>query len=298
MAYLINLTKVSSWPICFTAIIYISLIWIQGFNSALYQVFSEFEIALTMALGSFVAGGTALGGGAVAFPVMTKVLHIEPQAAKVFSLAIQSFGMTAAALTIVCRSIPIYTNVILMALPMSAVGVTLSLLFISPLISGLIVKTIFSFLLLCFAITLILKLRRNAQRLTCNLAITPPRSHIMYIALFGGIASGLVGSGSDIVLFAYLVIICNADIKRSTATSVIVMAFTSALGSTLNAWYLGIIDNQIQEYLLAAIPVVVIGAPLGAFVCSKVNANQLVSFLLLLIALEISSTSYHLYVQL
>ena len=40
------------------------------------------------------------GGGAVAFPVMTLVLHVSPQVARDFSLMIQSCGMTAAAFTI------------------------------------------------------------------------------------------------------------------------------------------------------------------------------------------------------
>jgi hypothetical protein len=52
-----------------------------------------------LSFGSMIAGGTSLGGGAVAFPVFTKVLHITPYDAKVFSLAIQSVGMSAASLT-------------------------------------------------------------------------------------------------------------------------------------------------------------------------------------------------------
>ncbi|OAD19453.1 Permease [Candidatus Thiomargarita nelsonii] len=53
-----------------------------------------------MIFGSMIAGGTAMGGGAVAFPVFTKILDITPHDAKVFSLAIQGIGMTAASVTI------------------------------------------------------------------------------------------------------------------------------------------------------------------------------------------------------
>ncbi|RZQ54005.1 permease [Pseudoalteromonas phenolica] len=292
-----RLRRPSSWPFYFTVLIYASLIWLQGLSNSLLQIVHEFEIALTMALGSFVAGGTALGGGAVAFPVMTKVLAIEPATAKVFSLAIQSFGMTAAAITIVCRRIPIYTNIVFMALPMSALGVAISLLYVAPFAPRLLVKSIFSFLLLCFAITMVLRWWRKAHHQPSAEYIKPSLGRFLLVGFVGGIASGLVGSGSDIALFALLIIAYQADIKKATATSVVVMAFTSLVGSAINAWHLNAITPEIEQYLLAAIPIVVVGAPLGAYVCSKVKVGQLVSFLLLLISLEVFFTGYELWQQ-
>ena len=292
-----RLRRPSSWPFYFTVLIYAVLIWLQGLSNSLLQIAHEFEIALTMALGSFVAGGTALGGGAVAFPVMTKVLAIEPATAKVFSLAIQSFGMTAAAITIFCRRIPIYTNIVFMALPMSALGVAISLLYVAPFSPRLLVKSIFSFLLLCFAITMVLRWWRKAHHQASAEHIKPSLGRFLLVGFVGGIASGLVGSGSDIALFALLIIAYQADIKKATATSVVVMAFTSLVGSAINAWHLNAITPEIEQYLLAAIPIVVVGAPLGAYVCSKVKVGQLVSFLLLLISLEVFFTSYELWQQ-
>jgi hypothetical protein len=61
-------------------------------------------MTLTMVAGSFVAGVSSEGGGAVAYPVMTLVFEIEPAVARNFSLAIQSVGMTAAALYIAAPS--------------------------------------------------------------------------------------------------------------------------------------------------------------------------------------------------
>ena len=43
---------------------------------------------------------TSEGGGAVAFPVMTLALSIEPTVARDFSMMIQSVGMSAASFTI------------------------------------------------------------------------------------------------------------------------------------------------------------------------------------------------------
>ncbi|CCQ11366.1 hypothetical protein PALB_22570 [Pseudoalteromonas luteoviolacea B = ATCC 29581] len=289
--------KLSAFPLWFIALVYCVLMTWQGAMAAVTSVFSQWQIALTMAFGSFVAGGTALGGGAVAFPVMTKILHIEPPTAKVFSLAIQSFGMTAASITILCRRIPIYQNVVWMALPMASIGVLLSLAYIAPHAPRLLTKTIFSVLLLCFAITLTYRWWRKAHHLPSQVHIKPQPLRFMVVAFFGGIASGLVGSGADIAVFALLVIAYHADVKRATATSVLIMAFTSIVGSVFNGAYLNVIDQEIQAYLLAAIPIVVIGAPFGAYVCARIKTGQLISFLLALIALEAGYTAYELWMH-
>ena len=53
-----------------------------------------------MAFGSFIAGATSEGGGAIAYPVMTLWCQIDPKIARDFSLMIQSVGMVAAAASI------------------------------------------------------------------------------------------------------------------------------------------------------------------------------------------------------
>ncbi len=45
-----------------------------------------------MIAGSFIGGATAEGGGAVAFPVMTLVLHATPAVARDYSFMIQYCG--------------------------------------------------------------------------------------------------------------------------------------------------------------------------------------------------------------
>ena len=61
-------------------------------------------IPATMTFGSFIAGFSAEGGGAVAFPVFTKLLHVLPSDAKQFSLLIQSVGMTMASIFIISKT--------------------------------------------------------------------------------------------------------------------------------------------------------------------------------------------------
>ena len=60
-----------------------------------WHIFADWwPMSLTMVLGSFVAGASAEGGAAVAFPVFTKLLHISAPEARTFGLMIQSAGMT------------------------------------------------------------------------------------------------------------------------------------------------------------------------------------------------------------
>jgi uncharacterized membrane protein YfcA len=49
-------------------------------------------MTITMLIGSFIGGATSEGGGAIAFPVMTLVLKLNPKVARDFSFMIQCCG--------------------------------------------------------------------------------------------------------------------------------------------------------------------------------------------------------------
>ena len=84
------------------------------FSTSSWHVFQEYWIvSVTMAFGSVIAGFSAEGGGAVAFPIFTKLLEIAPVEAKEFSLLCQSFGMGMASLFIILKRTPIFSNIIL-----------------------------------------------------------------------------------------------------------------------------------------------------------------------------------------
>lgn len=67
--------------------------WCLAIKNDFFEYFpKKYFMSITMMLGSFVAGSTSEGGGAVAFPVMTLGFSIEPTVARDFSLMIQSCG--------------------------------------------------------------------------------------------------------------------------------------------------------------------------------------------------------------
>ncbi len=72
----------------------ISVWFIYMFSQNAWGLFKDFWfMSVTMVFGSFIAGASAEGGGAVAFPVMTLIFKIPPGVARNFGLAIQSIGM-------------------------------------------------------------------------------------------------------------------------------------------------------------------------------------------------------------
>lgn len=245
------------------------------------------SIAITMIFGSFVAGGTALGGGAVAFPVLTKLLSITPITAKLFSLGIQSFGMTAASITIFSRKIPIFSQAAKHTLVGAIPGVLISLIWIADSLPQLMTKTVFSSLLLSFAFILMFL---GHHRMKCDDNDIKEMWLFPAIGFLGGVLSGVVGSGVDIILFATLTMLLKKDLKKATATSVVVMAVISVIASGFNFFINKTLTEEVINCIFAAMPIVIVGAPVGAFVCSKLPVSTVFYSLVILIFIESSLT--------
>ena len=264
--------------------------WLEflGHQQAVVHLFTHWEIALTMVFGSIIAGGTSVGGGAVAFPVFTKLLQIPPHDAKVFSLAIQAIGMSAATIAIWSTGIRVEGRIIRWGSLGGGLGIFLGLSFFAPWLPPDAIKMAFTILLSSFAITL---LTLNRGRQLRHLAIpawgTQQRWLIFLIGILGGMMSGLVGNGIDIVLFSVMVLLFRISEKVATPTSVVLMAINALAGLVLQVFVFHDFSEQVQTYWLAAIPVVVVGAPLGAIFCSLLRREIIAHILIGLITLEL-----------
>ena len=244
-----------------------------------------------MAFGSFIAGATSEGGGAIAFPVFTKVLEIRPLDAKIFSLAIQSVGMTAAMLTIIVLRIAIEWRVILWASLGGCLGIVTGAVLITPLLPPDLIKMLFTSMIVSFAITLFaLNWRQRSYNVTLIKFSTPEKLILGFAGFFGGVMSGLVGNGIDIVCFSVMVLLFRLSEKVATPTSVVLMAVNAIIGFCLYLFVLEGFTVQIQNYWLAAVPIVVIGAPLGVYFCSRLDAKTIANLLITLIMLELISS--------
>ena len=228
------------------------------------ETLAHWPIAVAMALGSFVAGSTPMGGGTVGFPVLVLFFDLPAAMGRDFGLAIQSIGMTSASIFILCRGIPTERGLLLWALPGSALGLVAGLLWIAPAISDASIKLIFACLWASFGC---LTLWKNRE--LCAF-VRPPgidpreaRALGLLVGIVGGVTTGLTGVGIDMFAYTLLVLLYRMDLKVSVPTSVLLMASSSIMGSGLQLAR-GEFGTELFFYWLAASPIVILGAPLGA----------------------------------
>jgi uncharacterized membrane protein YfcA len=272
------------------------IVWIAwlifGGRYALHHLIVDWRFALTMVFGSLVGGGTSEGGGAIAFPIFTKLLHVAPRDARNFSLAIQSVGMGAASLSILYNRIPIERRALLYAGLPGIAGVAAGAYFVAPHIVPVFVRTSFTVLVSSMGVALLLVNRERDVLRNRMMPIFGAREKIILIVagLLGGVISSLVGTGENSIVFMVMVLLFRVDEKIVTPTTVILMTMVTIPGFLLHVFLLNDFSPEVMGYWLAALPVAVVAAPLGALICSRMTRRSIVRLLLALIALEFIST--------
>ena len=290
------------------------------------RVAMHWRSSLTMIFGSFVAGSTPQGGGAVAFPVFTKVLQVPADVARTFSLSIQAVGMVVAALIILLAGRKVDRKAIVTSGLAGMAGFLAALFLIgrpdTPFwafrISPAYVKVTFTVILAAMAYVVWLALDEG----DCGEDEMPRWNPRIWIGVLlsgfaGGIASALTGSGVDVVLFMFIVVLAGLHPRIGVPTSVVAMAFVSSLGFVV----LGVVHGQLDVTLLgdqvvaiggraitpgpaarydvfglwlAAVPIVVWGAPLGTYFIHVLKESRLIAFVAAMAALEVLSTAIFL----
>ncbi len=268
-------------------------IWlIAGGHFALHHLVADWRVALTMVFGSLVGGGTSEGGGAIAFPIFTKLLHIAPRDARNFSLAIQSVGMGAASMSILYLRIPIERRALVYAGLPGVLGVVAGAYFVAPYIPPVFVRTSFTVLVSSMGVALLLVNRERDALRHGGMPLLGVREKSVLIAagFLGGVVSALVGTGENSVAFMVMVLLFRVSEKIVTPTTVLLMTMVTIPGFLLHLFVLHDFSPAVMGYWLAAVPVVAVGAPMGALICSHMKRHTIVLLLLVLIALEFVST--------
>lgn len=242
------------------------------------SVRAHWPIALAMALGSYVAGSTPMGGGTVGFPVLVLWFDMPGSLGRNFGLAVQSIGMVSASIYILSARRPVDWGLLRPALWGALIGTPLGAAFVAPFVPDLWIKLTFAVVWCSFGILHLLKLR--------ELVATQGISHRwrnwdrwigLAIGFSGGIVASLTGVGIDMLIYATLVLLYRADLKIAIPTSVVVMAFTSLVGIASNVLLARInpslyfVDPEVYANWLAAAPVVALGAPFGALIVNLIS---------------------------
>ena len=257
-------------PIIITYVVW--TIYMQLTNSW-YLFGHNWFMSVTMVFGSFIAGASSEGGGAVAFPAMTLIFHIHPSVARTFSLAIQSVGMTAAALWIYVRRIPIETTYLGLAAIGGVGGMVLGTYFIAPIVPPAYAKMLFVSFWLSFGIALyaINHIKKRDTKNALPELSSYQKSEIIVLGIVGGILSAILGSGIDICTFSFVTMKYHLSEKIATPTSVVLMASNAVLGLILHAFFIHDFQGEAFNYWMVCIPVCALGAPFGAYVINKLK---------------------------
>ncbi|MEZ5379931.1 MAG: TSUP family transporter [Acidimicrobiales bacterium] len=305
----------------------VTLIWLLSVTLAQQwgRVADHWVSALTMVFGSFVAGATPQGGGAVAFPVFTKVLDVPAEAARSFSLCIQTVGMGCASASILINRRTIEWRSALTGAGVGASTMLATLLLLGdrtkpfwPVdLPGPYVKVTFTIVLLSMAWVVILSRRVPVRSVTDRLPDLHLRLRIALVVAgaIGGVAAALVGSGVDLMIYLFVVVLFGVRAGVGVPTSVVAMALVSMVGFVV----LGLLDGQFATEIsrdglvaaiggeqlttpltvrqgdlfgmwLAAAPIVAWGAPVGSIVASRMTPTALVRLVVTLSAGETLST--------
>lgn len=245
-------------------------------------------MTLVMVFGSFIAGASSEGGGAIAYPAMTLLFNIEPDVARNFSFAIQSFGMTCAAIWIFLSGIRIEKTYLLVAGTGGFIGILFGSFAVIPFVLPGYAKMMFVSFWLSFGIALfVVNFVKDNHSVDSLPSLTRgQKAELFLVGITGGIFSSVLGNGLDICTFAYVVLKYGLSEKIATPTSVILMASNAIVGFALHSLVLETMQTEALNYLLVCIPVVIFGAPLGAFVISKIGRKTIAGLLILIIVVQ------------
>ena len=269
------------------------LVWfVAGGSFAWHSLVTNWRVALTMVFGSLVGGGTSEGGGAVAFPVFTKLLHIPAHQACLFAFAIQSVGMGSASLSILYLGIPIERRVLLWGGLGGIAGLVTSTYGIEPYLAPVLVRIAFTVMVSTLGVALLLMNRKDMVMRHLRVPVFGATEKLLILGagFVGGMMSGLAGCGENIAVFTVMVLLFRVSEKIATPTTVILMTMVTLAGFGLHVFAVHDFDRTVTSYWLAAAPIVAVGAPLGAILCSKMSRRTIVNVLLVLIGAEFTST--------
>ncbi|MGI9597000.1 MAG: TSUP family transporter, partial [Acidimicrobiales bacterium] len=240
--------------------------------------------------------------------------------ARTFGLSIQAVGMTMATISILLSGRRFHPRAAIIGSVAAVVGFLAAVLLLgrpdelfwpSSIPTGW-VKATFSIVLATTSVIMIMHLRHgddSHHEMPWNRRLDVG---LVAVALVGGLLASLTGTGANILVFLFLVALADVLPKTALPTAIMVMTAVSIVGFVV----FGLLDGQLAVETvgdtvvsvggqpteldagkadllglwLAAVPVVVWGAPLGSLAASLVREDHLVKFVALLAAVEVLTT--------
>ena len=300
-------------------------VWYWFARNSFPQIFQWWPATVAMICGSFVAGSTPLGGGVVAFPVGALVLKFTGSESRDISVLIQSVGMNAAAYVLILYKRHLLDRTfIAFYIIGGTIGMAVAIGEIFNLPDSWI-NLAYTVIVFEFGIfyayrnltlqettvnqdevvdvvdinnvnvrdsldtsTLDAEEMENDIDLTFQCHSTATMFAMGVSAVIGGFMVGSVGTGSDIFLYIYGLLVWNVVHPHAalgdnvlTASSIVVMGVNSFIAVILRLVISPLLKHQhggtnttttstfsprVLETFAAMVPVVVVGAPLGSMI--------------------------------
>jgi uncharacterized membrane protein YfcA len=276
------------------AAFYAVWLWLVFGHGQLSTVLGHWPIAAAMALGSYVAGSTPMGGGTVGFPFLVLLFEMPASLGRDFSFAVQSIGMTSASIFIFCRRQPLARSVLNGAIVGALFGVPVGIFLIAPWFSDLWIKVSFATIWAGFGLLHLYRLDEIAghQGMTEFSESWDFRLGMIVGLLSGATIVSVTGVGIDMVIYACLVLLIRTDLKIAIPTSVVIMAVCSVYGVAIKFLFMGFQPETYQNWLAAA-PIVALGAPLGVLIVSLIGRKPTLLFVAILCVGQFLWTCYN-----
>lgn len=227
-------------------------------------------MALTMVAGSFVAGSTPMGGGAVAYPVMVLALNVVSYEARTFALMIQSIGMSCASWRIlIAQRDTIDPKTILFLILMGCTGFNIGY-YLVVLPSRYVQTIYFTTTLILGVITQVYFNRfidKDPQPFKC--LCTEQLPTLIPVTILGGILVSMTGTGIDVIIYMYHRLLYKSEEHATTNYTILLMATLSLFGY-YNALVINHdISQRLWKFWMCATPVVAVFAPLGNYITNR-----------------------------
>lgn len=274
------------------ALIVLAFWFVYMHSMELWYLFTDYWfMTVTMIFGSFIAGASSEGGGAIAYPVMTLIFNIEPEIARNFSFAIQSIGMSFAAVWIFLSGIKIEKKYLITAGIGGAFGIVFGTYAVTPFVLPAYAKMMFVSFWLSFGIAIFVVNFVNHRDALTELPKLRVSQYfeLAAVGFVGGIFSSVLGNGVDICTFSYVVLKYGLSEKVATPTSVVLMASNAIIGFFLHTTLTNSFQPEAFNYWLVSIPVVIFGAPVGAYIINFFKRKAIASLLIGIIVIQFIS---------
>jgi uncharacterized membrane protein YfcA len=174
----------------------------------------------------------------------------------------------------------------------ATIGFAMGTFLIGPHVSGNLVKLLFSCLWMSFGL---LTLSKNPE--ICGLKGKGPADPSvagwvgLVAGLIGGTIASMIGVGVEMAVYTVLVLRYRTDLKIAIPTAVSAAALASIVGAVLHG-YLSDIDHESIYNWLAAMPIVIFGAPIGTYLVSILPRPKVLYFVSFLCVLQFVWTLY------